>query len=162
YTVNDSDLEVQTNGTRKLTLTSQVVLASFIPMLMDLGGNCGAQSSTLIIRGMAVGEIELTDWLQVIWKELCVGGMVAAALCLVNWLRMLLFVPELSARANLAVNATLFLTVCFSKLLGAALPMMARKAGRDPAMVSSPLLTTVIDSVCLLLYFWIASMLLPG
>lgn len=141
-------------------LASQVILASFIPMLMDTGGNCGAQVSTLVIRGMAVGDIELTQWLYVVWKEIRVGMTVAAALCLVNCIRMFIFVPDATPKIAIVVNATLFITVTFAKIIGCLLPMAAKRFKCDPALMASPMITTIVDAFTLATYFLVAQKLL--
>ncbi|NLG14883.1 MAG: magnesium transporter [Lentisphaerae bacterium] len=147
-------------------LDSAVVLAAFIPMLMDTGGNCGSQASTLIIRGMAVGEIELSSWYRVLWKEFRVGVLVAVALTSVNYLRMRFFnsltygeaTPK--DRVELVVTLTLFLTVVLAKLIGCALPLLAKKLKTDPALMAAPMLTTIVDALSLAIYFSIAAALL--
>ena len=141
-------------------LASQVVLASFIPMLMDTGGNCGSQVSTLIIRGMAVGDIELRDWFLVVWKEIRVGICVAAALCLINALRMFIFLKNADPLIIVVVNITLFITVTFAKIIGCLLPMCAKKLKLDPALMASPMITTIVDAFTLATYFTVAQQFL--
>ncbi len=147
-------------------LDGAVVLAAFIPMLMDTGGNCGSQASTLIIRGMAVGEIELSSWYRVLWKEFRVGVLVAAALTSVNYLRMRFFSSLTYSektpkdRVEFVVTITLFLTVVLAKLIGCALPMLAKKLKTDPALMAAPMLTTIVDALSLAIYFSIAAALL--
>lgn len=147
-------------------LDGAVVLAAFIPMLMDTGGNCGSQTSTLIIRGMAVGEIELSSWYRVLWKELRVGVLVAVALTSVNYLRMRFFSSLTYSektpkdRVEIVVTITLFLTVVLAKLIGCALPMLAKKVKADPALMAAPMLTTIVDALSLTIYFSIAATLL--
>lgn len=143
-------------------LASQVILASFIPMLMDTGGNCGSQVSTLVIRGMAVGELELNCWYKVLWKEIRVGMTVAAALCFVNWLRMLFFVKDVTPAIALVVNITLFITVTFAKVIGCLLPMCAKRFKLDPALMASPMITTIVDAFTLIVYFLVARHLLSS
>jgi magnesium transporter len=140
-------------------LQTVVILAAFIPMLMDTGGNCGAQTSTLVIRGMAVGEIKLGSWLKVIWKELQVSVVVSLMLSAVNLLRMLLFVKESNFRVHVVVTVTLFVTVVFSKLIGCLLPLIAKRLKLDPALMASPLLTTIVDVFALVIYFSVAALL---
>ena len=138
-------------------LMREALLASFIPMLMDTGGNCGAQVSTLMIRGMAVGELDLSDCFRVLWKELRVGCVVAFVLCTINLVRMIVFVDNLTKSVAIIVNATLFVTIVCAKLVGCVLPMGAKRLGFDPALMASPMLTTVVDSLTLAIYFFIAS-----
>ncbi|MDQ0288604.1 magnesium transporter [Oligosphaera ethanolica] len=141
-------------------LQTVVILAAFIPMLMDTGGNCGAQASTLIIRGMAVGEIELSNWLKVVWKEFRVGILVSLVLASVNLLRIMLFVKDSNPRVDLVVTLTLFITIVFAKLIGCLLPMFAKRLRFDPALMASPMLTTIVDAFALMIYFSLAGLFL--
>ena len=141
-------------------LQTAVILAAFIPMLMDTGGNCGAQVSTLVIRGMAVGEIELDNWLRVLWKEVRVGIVVGIALASVNLLRLCFLVKNSDLRVNIAVTVTLFITIVFAKLIGAALPLAAKRLHFDPALMASPMITTIVDAFSLIVYFTIARFLI--
>ena len=140
-------------------LAKEVILASFIPMLMDTGGNCGAQVATLIIRGMAVGEIELKDWILVVWKEIRVGMTVAAALCFINCIRMFIVHPHIKPGVAVVVNITLFITVTFAKIIGCLLPMGAKWIKKDPALMASPMITTIVDAFTLFIYFMVAQRL---
>ena len=141
-------------------LEKQVILATFIPMLMDTGGNCGAQISTLIIRGMAVGEIKLSDCLQVVWKELRVGMLVALVLCTLNCFRMYYLVPGITWVVAIVVNITLFITVTLAKIIGCLLPLAAKALKRDPALMATPMLTTIVDAITLAVYFLVARRIL--
>ena len=147
-------------------LASAAYLAAFIPMLMDTGGNCGAQASTLVIRGMAVGEIALGDVLRVVWRELRVGMVVALVLTAVNWVRMhflsrhLNFGGTSQARVEVVVCATLFVTIVIAKLIGCLLPMLAKKLRFDPALMAAPMLTTIVDAVTLIIFFSVAGTLI--
>lgn len=140
-------------------LAAQVALTAFIPMLMDTGGNCGSQSSVTIIRGLSLGEIQFKDWLKVAWKELQVAALCGLTLGTVNLLRLMLF-SDVGFTVALVVCLTLVVTVLASKLLGCLLPIAASRAGLDPAVMASPLITTVSDAVSLLVYFRIAGALL--
>jgi len=140
-------------------LQSIVILASFIPMLMDTGGNAGSQSSTLIIRGLAMGEIELKDILKVIWKELRVSIIVGLTLSTVNFIRIY-FLERANLFIAFTVSGTLFFTVIMAKVLGGILPILAKKMKLDPAIMASPLITTVVDALTLITYFNMASWLL--
>jgi magnesium transporter len=140
-------------------LQAVVILASFIPMIMDTGGNSGSQSSTMIIRGLALGEIQPNDILKVIWKELRVSILVGIVLSSVNFLRLLVLV-KVDTFIALTVSITLMLTVIVAKLVGGTLPLAAKKVKLDPAIMASPLITTIVDAVALLLYFRFATILL--
>lgn len=140
-------------------LQSVVVLASFIPMLMDTGGNAGSQSSTLIIRGLALGEIKLNDIFKVIWKELRVGFIVGIALSSINFIRIY-YIDKVSIFIALTVCISLFFTVILAKFVGGMLPIIAQKLKVDPAIMASPLITTMVDAVALIIYFSIACILL--
>ncbi|MCQ2402733.1 MAG: magnesium transporter [Lentisphaeria bacterium] len=141
-------------------LEGMIALTAFIPMLMDTGGNSGSQASTLMVRGLAVGEVTLHDWRKVIWKELRVGFVCASILGTVNFLRIMAF-NQATWQVNLVVNLTLFFTVMVAKTLGSSMPMAARLAHLDPALMASPMLTTMVDLFTLLIYFTIATKLLP-
>ncbi len=140
-------------------LSSVVILASFIPMLMDAGGNAGSQSSTLIIRGLALGDIETTDIMKILWKEFRVGILVGLILSVFNFAR-LYFISQAGMRISLTVCLTLLFTVIASKLLGGLLPILAKKLNQDPAIMAGPLITTIVDALALLVYFSLATRLL--
>ena len=135
------------------------LLVSFVPMLMDTGGNCGSQSSTMIIRGMAVGEIAVTDILRVVWKEVRVGVLVGIVLSLVNFIRLMLQYPG-NTMICLTVVLSLFCTVVAAKTIGCVLPIAAKTLKMDPAIMASPLITTIVDAVSLMVYFDLACRLL--
>lgn len=130
------------------------ILVSFIPMIMDTGGNCGSQSSTLIIRGMAMDEIKLKDFLKAIWKELRVALLVGTGLALVNGLRI--FIQYKDLKLSIVLGLTLIGTVCMAKILGCMLPMLAKRLKLDPAIMAAPLITTMVDTCSILIYFKIA------
>lgn len=140
-------------------LQSIVVLTAFIPMLMDTGGNSGSQSSTLIIRGLALGEIELKDAGRVLWKEFRISTIVGLSLAIVNFFRIYLF-DTVGPMVALTVSFTLFLTVIIAKVVGSLLPIAAKRLDIDPAIMAGPLITTVVDALSLILYFKIASWIL--
>lgn len=140
-------------------LQSVVILAAFIPMLMDTGGNAGSQSSTLVIRGMALGEIQLKDTFKVIGKELGVSIIAGLVLSVVNFLRIY-FLQKVDFFVALTVCISLFFTVVLAKIIGGILPLAAKKLKLDPAIMASPLITTIVDSIALILYFSIAVWLL--
>ena len=133
-------------------LSSVVILASFIPMLMDTGGNSGSQSATLIIRGLALGEIKPKDFLKVLWKEFRVSILVGVVLATVNFLRIY-YLEKVDLMISITVCLTLFFTVVLAKLVGGLLPIAAKKVNVDPAIMASPLITTIVDAVALLIYF---------
>ena len=130
------------------------ILVAFIPMLMDTGGNCGSQASTLVIRGLAVDDIKPKDILKVIWKEFRVAIGVGIILSLANGLRIYLQYKDLSL--SITVGLTLIVAVIIAKLLGGTLPIIAKKLKLDPAIMASPLITTICDSCSVLAFFTIA------
>ena len=147
-------------------LAAQVVLTAFIPMLMDTGGNSGSQSSVTIIRALSLGELEFGDIAKVIGKEvttaaLC-GGILSVAcfgkIMLVD--RMLLGNTDVTPWVALVVCLALFVTVVLAKLVGCSLPMLAKKLGFDPAVMASPFITTTVDALSLLIYFFFATRIL--
>ena len=140
-------------------LQSVVILASFIPMLMDTGGNSGSQSSTLIIRGLALGEITTKDIFKVIFKEFKVSIVVASILSSVNFLRLYFFTSA-GFMVSLTVCASLFFTVVLAKVVGGILPIVSKKLNLDPAIMASPLITTIVDAFALIVYFAFAKILL--
>ena len=138
-----------------------IILTSCIPMMMDTGGNCGSQVSTLVIRGMALGEIEFRDLPRVLWKELRVAVLVGAILALVNFVRLLAFGGAgITPIISFVVAISMFATVLFAKTIGAVLPMVAKKAHLDPALMASPLITTIVDACSLTSLFSSATALL--
>ena len=148
-------------------LAAQVVLTAFIPMLMGTGGNSGSQSSVTVIRALSLGELQFSDLWKVVWKEIRTGvlcGVVLAVACFAKLLlidRLLLGNDDITAMVALVVCVTMALTVLFAKVIGAILPMLAKKLGLDPAVMASPFITTIVDALSLLLYFGVAQVLLP-
>ncbi len=136
-----------------------IILTTFIPMITDTGGNTGSQSSTVVIRGLATGDIELEDLLAVMWKEVQVGIIAGSVLSLVNFLR-LYFLVKTGFAVAILVSLTILVTVVLSKLMGAFLPIIVKKLGADPALMASSLITTVIDSLVLVIYFNMAKLFL--
>ncbi len=139
------------------------LLVSFMPMLMDTAGNCGNQISTLMVRGLALGEVSPGDFLRVLYKELRVSAIVGAVLAAVNGLRIWLMYGVLYAGQyqNVGgyvqvVSLALFLSVVLAKLVGGMLPLGAKKLGFDPAIMATPFITTIVDACSLILYFQIA------
>ena len=135
------------------------LLVTFIPMLTDTGGNAGSQSSTMIIRGMAVGEIEAGDILRVLWKELRVGVIVGVLLGLVNYIQLVIRFPG-QEMLCLTVVLSLLATVMLAKTIGCVLPIVAQVLHLDPAIMAAPLITTIVDAVSLIIYFQLACSLL--
>ena len=140
-------------------LATLTILTSFIPMLMDTGGNSGSQSSTLIIRGLATGEIQLRDWVKVLWKELRIAIMVGSLLGLTIFVKSY-FLDGKPILISASVGLTLVVTVTIAKLTGGLLPILAKKLHMDPAIMAGPLITTIVDAVSLIVYFRIAGLLL--
>ena len=136
-------------------LAAQVTLTAFIPMLMDTGGNCGSQSSTLIIRGIALNQVTFHDFFRVIWKEFRVSLIVGVVLAVANGLRIYLTYQQAGMAVVIALS--LVATVISAKLLGCILPMCAKKIGLDPALMASPLITTIVDASSIMIYFFIAT-----
>ena len=147
-------------------LAVQAVLIGFIPVIMGTGGNSGAQSSTAIIRSLSLGDTEPEDALKVIWKELRVALLCGVTLAAVNFMKMLLVDNLLLGNHNvdytiaLIVSLAIVFTVMFAKVVGSFLPMLAEKIGLDPAVVATPLITTISDAVSLLIYLEIAKVFL--
>lgn len=133
------------------------LLVSFIPMLMDTGGNCGSQSSTLIIRGLALSQIRFKDIFRVIFKEFRISLIVGAVLALTNGVRIMIQYND--AGLALVIALSLIGTVVISKMVGCMLPLLASKIHLDPAIMASPLITTLVDIFSILIYFNVATML---
>ena len=131
------------------------LLVSFIPMLMDTGGNSGSQSSTLIIRGLAVDEIHFNDFFKILWIEFRVSLLVGSALAIANGIRIFLVYKSLDFA--IVVSFSLIATVVISKLVGSILPLLAGKLKLDPAIMAAPLITTIVDTCSIIIYFKIAT-----
>ena len=142
------------------------ILTAFIPMLMGTGGNAGSQASVTVIRGLSLGQVEFRDFFRVLWKEcrvslLCgivLGVAAVGKVMLVD--NFLMKNPEVTIFVALVVGITLFATIVSAKIIGCALPLLAKKIGLDPAVMASPLITTLIDTVSLLVYFYFATVIL--
>lgn len=130
------------------------VLVSFIPMIMGTGGNCGSQSSTLVIRGLAVDEIHSKDFLKVWWKEIRVAVIVGIIMAIVNCIRIYIQYKDL--QLGLVVGLTLIVTIMISKSLGSMLPLICKKLKLDPAIMAAPLISTMLDTCSVLVFFNIA------
>lgn len=149
------------------TLTNFMILALYMPMVADTGGNTGSQSATVVVRALALGELTFKDTFKVLWKEFRISVMLAAILGVLSWLKVLLLSQgsELSSNFSLekigfVIAAALSLQVITATLIGAILPLTASKFKLDPALVASPALTTVVDITGLLIYFLTAKLLL--
>lgn len=143
-------------GSFEEILLTMPILNTFVPMLTGTGGNCGSQSSTLIIRGLATEEIEFKDILRVLFKELRVATLVGLMLAVVNGIRIMLMYSGNMTLA-LTLGITLVCTVVLAKVIGCMLPLVAKKVGLDPALMAAPLITTLVDTGTILLYFTIAT-----
>lgn len=140
-------------------LSVYVVLTTFIPMLMDTGGNAGGQASVTIIRGLSLNEIEFKDFPKVLWKEFRVSILCGVTLAAANFVKLMLL-DKVSLMVAAVVCLTLVASVFFAKIVGSMLPLAAKKLGFDPAVMASPFITTIVDALSLLIYFQIATMLL--
>jgi len=136
------------------------LLVAFIPMIMGTGGNCGAQSSTMIIRGLALEEIKIKDIVRVMLKEIGIALIIGVILALVNFVRMKIQYGNENTELAYVVGITLILTVMIAKLLGGTLPILAKVCHIDPALMASPIITTIVDIVSVMIYFAIATMML--
>lgn len=141
------------------------MLTAFIPMLMDTGGNSGSQASVTIIRGIAINEIEGKDTLKVLFKEIRVALLCGLTLAVANFAKIAL-IDNLMLKHNVPYNIsfiiclTIMFTVLIAKMIGATLPILAKKLKFDPAVMASPFITTIVDAVSLLVYFQIAKLIL--
>ena len=133
-----------------------VALTACIPMLMDTGGNCGSQASTLAIRGLAVGDIEPADAPRILWREIRVAGIVSVVLAIMNFL-IQIFVFRRATLVALTVSMSMVCTVLLSKSIGCTLPLLAKKLKLDPALMAAPLITTIVDACSLMILFMFAS-----
>lgn len=142
------------------------VLTAYIPMLMDTGGNCGSQASVTVIRALSLDEVDFSDILSVIWKELRVALLCGAVLAIANFAKMMLVDRMLLGNTSLEplvaaiVCLTLVCAVAVAKFVGCTLPLLAKKVGLDPAVMASPFITTIVDALSLLIYFQFAKNLL--
>ena len=147
-------------GRYEAAIAAMPLLVTFIPMLTDTVGNAGSQRSKLVIRGLAVNEITLRDFPRVLWKELRVSLLVGVVLSAVNFVRLILTYPG-SEMVALTVALTMLCTVIVAKTIGGVLPLIAKACRMDPAIMASPLITTIVDAVSLVIYFAVAHRLLP-
>lgn len=140
-------------------LAASVILTSFIPMLMDTGGNAGSQSSITVIRGLSLGEIQFRDVFKIVGKELLVALCCGVTLAGANFLK-LIFLDRVGIMVAAVVCLTLVVVMTVANLVGSTLPLLAKKIGFDPAVMASPFITTIVDAVALLIYFNIAKLML--
>ena len=139
----------------EVALEAVVALTAFIPMLMDTAGNAGSQASVTVIRSLVLGELKFGDILKVIFKEVRVGILVGVALALVNFIRVC-FIEGYDFGIAITISLTLVFTVIIAKIIGGTLPMIAKRIGLDPAIMASPLITTIADAISLTIYFSLA------
>lgn len=140
-------------------LAAEMALTGFIPMLMGTAGNAGGQSSVTIIRSMSLNEIEFSDTIMVLLKELAVSLLCGLILGVAGFVKLLVL-DRVAVMVALVVSITLLITVVCAKLVGSVLPIAAKRVGFDPAVMASPLITTIVDALALLIYFKIATVLL--
>ncbi len=140
-------------------LSAYVVLTAYIPMLMDTGGNAGGQASVSIIRGLSLNEIEFSDFFKAVWKEIRVAALCGITLASANFIK-LITIDRIPITVAVVVCLTLVIVVCCAKLIGCMLPMLADRVGFDPAVMASPMITTIVDAISLLVYFTLATNLL--
>ena len=142
-------------------LQSVVILSSFIPMLMDTGGNAGAQSSTIVVRALALGEVDTKDTFKILKKEFLISFIVAIVLAAINFLRIITL-TKTPLNVAITVSVTLIFVVIISKIIGAFLPVIAKTFKMDPAIMAGPLITTILDALTLTIYFRFATMFLSN
>ena len=141
------------------SLAACAILTTFIPMFMGTGGNAGSQASVTIIRGLSINEIEFSDWLKIVWKEFRVALLCGTTLALI-YFAVLVWIMKIEFMIAVVVGLTLIITVIAAKLVGCTLPMLAKKIGYDPAVMASPFITTIVDTLSLVIFFKIAELLL--
>lgn len=147
----------QIMGAYEEVLGQYVVLSIFIPMLMDAAGNAGNQASTMVIRALAMGELKPKDILVVWWKEIRIAFLCGLTMGTINFLRILLFMQQVDILTSIIVSLTVFLTVCIAKMVGSTLPIIAVRLKQDPAVMAGPLITTLVDALALLTYFFLVT-----
>jgi len=140
-------------------LLATSVLIAYIPMLMDAGGNSGSQASVTVIRGLSLQELEFSDLWRILWKELRVSFLCGLTMAAVNFVKLMLL-DRVSLVVAAVVCGSLVVTVVLAKLIGSIFPLLAEKLGFDPALMASPIITTVVDVLSLLVYLLLASSVL--
>ncbi len=138
------------------TLTLIPALAASMPMIMSTAGNAGSQSSIMVIRGISVDNMNIKDFWLVIWKELKIGLVIGLILFIVNVIRLMIFTPTVSIEADLVISLTVFITILMANITGGLLPLFALIFKQDPAAMASPLITTIVDALALIVYFKLA------
>ena len=149
----------------EVAIGAYAILTAFFPMLMDTGGNAGGQTSVTVIRGLSLGEIQLRDYFRVVWKELRVAILCGVTIAAATFLKVILVDFKLQfAKENLVIALVVSITICcaiiFAKLVGASLPILAKRLKLDPAVMASPFITTIVDTLTLIIYFNVASAIL--
>ncbi|MBP3422124.1 MAG: magnesium transporter [Lachnospiraceae bacterium] len=140
-------------------LSAYVILTTFIPMLMGTGGNAGGQASVTVIRGLSLNDIEFSDTLKVLWKEISVAVLCGITLAVIGFVKFI-WIDHLTLTVAAVVSLSLVVTVFVAKVVGSMLPILAKKIGFDPAVMASPFITTIVDAISLLIYFQIATVML--
>jgi magnesium transporter len=138
------------------TLTLIPALAASMPMIMSTAGNAGSQSSIMVIRGISVDNMNIKDFWLVIWKELKIGLVIGLILFVVNVARLMIFTPDVSIQTDLVISTTVFITILMANITGGLLPLIALIFKQDPAAMASPLITTIVDALALIVYFNLA------
>ena len=140
-------------------LSAYVILTTFIPMLMGTGGNAGGQASVTVIRGLSLNDIEFSDTLKVLWKEISVAVWCGITLAIIGFVKFI-WIDHLPLTVAAVVSLSLVVTVFVAKVVGSMLPILAKKIGFDPAVMASLFITTIVDAISLLIYFQIATVML--
>ena len=138
------------------TLTLLPALAASMPMIMSTAGNAGSQSSIMVIRGISVDNMSIKDFWLVIWKELKIGLVIGLVLFVVNVIRLMIFTPNVGFQTDLVISVTVFITILMANVTGGLLPLVALIFKQDPAAMASPLITTIVDALALIVYFKLA------
>ena len=139
------------------SMAAMPILITLIPMLMGTGGNCGSQSSTLMIRGLAVGEIRFKDIFKVIFKEIRIALIVGVVLSVANAIRIYVMYHDI--KLGIVIGITIIAIVCMAKVVGCTLPLVAKRLGLDPALMATPLISTLLDTGTILVYFAIVTVM---
>lgn len=145
--------------TRYETALTAFGLAAFMPMLMNTGGNAGGQTSATVVRGLSLGEIQVKQWLKVLFKEVRVALLCGVTMAVVTFIKLMI-VDQPSVQVAAVVSATLVISILVAKTVGSLLPILAKVIGFDPAVMASPFITTVVDAISLMIYFAIATAVL--
>ncbi|MGL5978831.1 MAG: magnesium transporter [Erysipelotrichaceae bacterium] len=142
------------------SLSAQIVLSTFIPMLMSTAGNAGNQTSTMIIRALAIGEVKMSDIVKIWWKEFNVALICGAIVGVANFARILLFSGNIDVMTSFVVSLTVVISIITSTFIASTLPIVAVKFKQDPAVMAAPLITTIVDAIVLYIYFFLIQMFL--